>query len=101
MALLILISSVFILNSKGVINEGTINDLHVAAYFAELIGSQSSIWAPKFIWLLRDFCLDLVDDSGSPITAREYMENTFQTEYRYARSKAKFEKVKEILYGSF
>ena len=30
---------------------------------------------PDFVWILRDFVLDLVDPDDNPITANEYLEN--------------------------
>jgi hypothetical protein len=29
-----------------------------------------------FVWILRDFTLNLVDEYGNPITEQEYLENT-------------------------
>ena len=33
---------------------------------------------PDFLWVLRDFSLELQDASGSPITARQYLEQALQ-----------------------
>lgn len=33
---------------------------------------------PSFLWLLRDFALDLVDERGSEITPRQYLENALR-----------------------
>jgi hypothetical protein len=30
---------------------------------------------PDFVWVLRDFILDLVDSEGNAITPNEYLEN--------------------------
>lgn len=30
---------------------------------------------PDFVWVLRDFSLNLVDAEGTPITPNEYLEN--------------------------
>lgn len=42
---------------------GTSNMAELAEYF------------PSFLWLLRDFALDLVDEKSNPITAAQYLEN--------------------------
>jgi hypothetical protein len=30
---------------------------------------------PNFVWVVRDFSLQLIDDKGVHITAKEYLEN--------------------------
>lgn len=34
-----------------------------------------SHYTPKFIWLLRDFTLELTDSKGRKISANQYLEN--------------------------
>jgi len=36
---------------------------------------QLSRFMPKFIWLLRDFMLQIEDDKGRKITSTQYLEN--------------------------
>lgn len=33
---------------------------------------------PDFVWVLRDFSLNLVDSEGHPITPNEYLENALE-----------------------
>ena len=33
---------------------------------------------PDFVWVLRDFSLNLVDGEGQPITPNEYLENALE-----------------------
>lgn len=33
---------------------------------------------PDFVWVLRDFSLNLVDSENSPITPNEYLENALE-----------------------
>ena len=33
---------------------------------------------PDFVWVLRDFILDLVDSEGNSITPNEYLENALE-----------------------
>lgn len=33
---------------------------------------------PSFMWLVRDFALKLVDENGSQITPRQYLENALR-----------------------
>jgi hypothetical protein len=37
------------------------------------LGSGSEGVMPSFVWILRDFSLELVDRVGSPITENEYL----------------------------
>jgi hypothetical protein len=30
---------------------------------------------PNFVWVVRDFSLQLIDDKGTHITQKEYLEN--------------------------
>lgn len=33
---------------------------------------------PDFVWVLRDFALELVDSEHSPITPNQYLENALE-----------------------
>jgi len=37
-------------------------------------------YTPKFIWLLRDFVLEIQDRSGRKISPKEYLENALHDE---------------------
>ena len=66
LALMIIISSLFIYNSKGDINPDSLNDLQLIVQLTDSINIESkndkeemiSELCPKFIWTLRDFELD-------------------------------------------
>lgn len=75
MSLCMLLSSVFLLNTKGVLNEGLLNALSLVCHLAEHMeenGQEAS--KPALLWLLRDFVLQLEDDSGRPLSPDEYLE---------------------------
>jgi len=87
-SLCILLSSYFIYNSMGAIDEQAIDDLHLVLHLAKHIhvkakrsGSvdgerltELSQYFPTFLWVLRDFHLRLVDATGAAISEREYLE---------------------------
>ena len=110
-SLSLLLSSLFVLNTQGAINENALEQLELvlqmtervrareppqpqpAAASAKRSASSSSSSTPSssdsdmaslaahfpdFLWVLRDFFLQLEDASGSPITAREYLENALR-----------------------
>uniref|UniRef100_A0A5F8A082 Guanylate binding protein 3 n=2 Tax=Macaca mulatta TaxID=9544 RepID=A0A5F8A082_MACMU len=85
-ALAILLSSTFVYNSMGTINQQAMDQLHYVTELTHRIRSKSSpdenenedsadfvSFFPDFVWTLRDFSLDLEAD-GQPITADEYLE---------------------------
>ena len=82
-ALIVLISSLFIYNTNGNIDEKSISDLALAAHLSNTVATNAiedkdlviTDLAPKFIWVLRDFVLDKIDpESGEEITSDEYLE---------------------------
>jgi hypothetical protein len=79
-----LMSSFFIFNSKGVIDDPALSSLALVASLAvsSISLSASSIMQrskPKFMWVLRDFVLALEGpDNSSPIPPSEYLENTLR-----------------------
>jgi len=75
MALCALLSSVLVLNTKGALNEGIFNALSLTCHFAEHVeerGNEAS--RPMLLWVLRDFMLDLCDESGNRIAPDDYLE---------------------------
>uniref|UniRef100_A0A2K6R205 Guanylate binding protein 3 n=1 Tax=Rhinopithecus roxellana TaxID=61622 RepID=A0A2K6R205_RHIRO len=85
-ALAVLLSSTFVYNSMGTINQQAMDQLHYVTELTHRIRSKSSpdenenedsadfvSFFPDFVWTLRDFSLDLEAD-GQPLTADEYLE---------------------------
>ena len=82
-ALIVLISSLFIYNTHGNIDERSIGDLALAAHLSNTVVTNIkedkekiiNELAPKFIWVLRDFVLDKIEpESGKEISSNEYLE---------------------------
>ncbi|KAM5323712.1 guanylate-binding protein 1-like isoform 1-T2 [Glossophaga mutica] len=89
-ALAILLSSTFVYNSMGTINQQAMDQLHYVTELTDRIRAKSSPDAnevedsadfvsffPDFVWTLRDFSLDL-EANGQSITADEYLENSLK-----------------------
>jgi len=80
-ALAVLISSLLVFNTRGVISDGAVQSLALAASLASHIFRQHKDVAagtklsPALLWVLRDFALALEDESGKAITAQEYLES--------------------------
>lgn len=106
-ALSILMSSLFIFNSIGSIDEQSINQLSLTTTLSNNIAVATSknssrndeyalsYFTPKFIWLLRDFTLEIQDLQGKNITANQYLENALldeRTAYKNSESNKKIRK---------
>lgn len=82
-SLAVLLSSMFIYNQLGGIDEPAIDSLslvtemtkhiRVRASGGKTTASELGQFSPFFVWLLRDFFLDLVEDNRT-ITPRDYLE---------------------------
>jgi hypothetical protein len=87
-SLTLLLSSYFIYNSMGMIDEHALDKLSLVANLTQNIQVKSnsnktserelSDYFPGFLWLLRDFSLKLEDESGRVITSSQYLENALQ-----------------------
>ena len=81
----ILISSLFIYNSFGTIDENALNNLSLILNLSKNVKLRNSSFEneeeemgkyfPSLLWLLRDFALKLEDNEGNVITAKQYLEN--------------------------
>lgn len=87
--LALLLSSLFVFNSSGAIDESALSNLSLVVNLTKHIqtkagargeddGSDFSVYFPEFLWVVRDFSLQLKDPSGRPISSREYFENALQ-----------------------
>ena len=84
-ALTMLLSSCFIYNSMGIIDENAISSLglvvglgkylQIRANQANSEESRNSLFSPEFYWVVRDFSLQLINKEGMPIQGTDYLEN--------------------------
>jgi len=92
LSLALLLSSYFIYNSVGIIDEHAIDKLglvvnitqniHVRAHTGKADPAELAAYFPSFLWVLRDFSLILEDEkSGKEITAQQYLENALREMY--------------------
>ncbi|XWS18445.1 hypothetical protein CRYUN_Cryun32bG0044300 [Craigia yunnanensis] len=82
-SLAVLLSSMFIYNQMGGIDEAALDSLSLVTQMTKHIrvkaggrtttASELGQFSPIFVWLLRDFYLDLVEDNRK-ITPRDYLE---------------------------
>ena len=92
----ILISSLFIYNSFGTIDEAALSNLSFILNLSKSLKLKNQFqkddddiinnnineenelakYFPCLFWLLRDFVLKLVDSEGNPISSKKYLENS-------------------------
>lgn len=89
-SLALLLSSYFIYNSTGAIDEEAINNLSLVVKVSDhlrLSASKSSSknlknckdnYFPSFLWVVRDFTLRLLNAEGKPITETQYLEDALK-----------------------
>ncbi|KAJ7525877.1 hypothetical protein O6H91_17G071400 [Diphasiastrum complanatum] len=86
-SLAVLLSSMFVYNQMGGIDEAALDRLSLVTEMTKHIRVRASQkqtdademgqFSPVFLWLLRDFYLDLTED-GRKITPKEYLESALQ-----------------------
>ncbi|EDL12050.1 mCG7490, partial [Mus musculus] len=89
-ALAILLSSTFVYNSIGAINQQAMDQLHYVTELTDRIRTRRSpdhqaledsdeyvSFFPDFVWTPRDFCLEL-KTNGQPLSADEYLGNSLK-----------------------
>jgi hypothetical protein len=87
--LALLLSSFFIFNSYGVIDENSLNSLSLvtslAAKIQEMEDEEDAVHLinhfPSLMWVLRDFLLELKDDEGNDISPEQYLEYVLEENY--------------------
>ena len=84
----ILLSSYFVYNSIGSIDENALQNLNFVINLSKYIHLRSGDTEtdpeelanlfPSFLWVVRDFTLQLIDDNGENITPKEYLEKVLE-----------------------
>lgn len=85
--LVLLLSSYFIYNSVGTIDQSAIDNLSLIVNLSKQIqvsknakdnDEQISNYFPSFLWVVRDFTLKLIDTMGNSINQKEYLEEALK-----------------------
>ena len=114
-ALALLLSSYFVINSMGVIDEAAIDRLYMISELGKHICVNSAAdddapaaidpaelagFFPPLCWLLRDFTLTLASD-GEPITEQAYMEKALEPRPQSARRAAERNQIRAAIRDYF
>jgi len=84
----LLISSYFIYNSVGSIDENALNNLQLIINLGKdifkrqseslLVEEDITSQFPRFLWVVRDFSLRMVDKAGNALTEGNYLEKALE-----------------------
>ena len=92
-SLAVLISSFFIYNSMGSIDENALSSLSFVSSLSNHIKVKSSAnsdepeeddpeslrkYMPKFMWVVRDFSLQLMNEKNEAISPQQYLERALE-----------------------
>jgi hypothetical protein len=69
-SLAVLLSTNFIYNSVGSIDETALQTLSLALQLISTIDKDNYSSRPSLLWVIRDFSLQLINDDGIEITSR-------------------------------
>jgi len=111
-SLAILLSSHFIYNSVGSIDENALNNLSLivnltkniqikATNNEELDNEEYANYFPSFLWVVRDFALQLVDENGDNLTQKQYLENALATQNGFSEAVESKNRVRRCLQSFF
>ena len=111
-ALTILISSMFIYNSMGSIDENAVQNLSLVVNLTKNIQIKSNQkmnstddvdsedyaqYFPSFFWVVRDFTLQLVDQKGESISSKEYLEKALALQKGFSDSVESKNRIRRLL----
>eukprot|EP00742_Colponemidia_sp_Colp-10_P005375 GILJ01005743.1.p1 GENE.GILJ01005743.1~~GILJ01005743.1.p1 ORF type:complete len:749 (-),score=118.36 GILJ01005743.1:66-2312(-) len=107
-----LLSSFMIYNSLGSIDENAINNLSFVVNLTKHIhiqatttqeddGTEFSRFFPSFLWVVRDFALELVDTTGRPISSKDYLENALKPQGGFSAQTGSRNRIRTLLTSFF
>lgn len=56
---------------------------------------------PKFLWLLRDFVLEIKNEYGEPMTPHQYLENSLFEQNSYIKSDYQVKNIRRAMVNIF
>lgn len=110
--LALLLSSYFIYNSMGTIDENALQNLSLIVNLSkqlEVSGQkaedvdpdQVSKYFPSFLWVVRDFALRLQDEQKNEISSKQYLENALKDQKGSSDTVEKKNKIRKLIRNYF
>ena len=111
-SLVMLLSSIFIYNSVGSIDEQALENLSLVVNLTKNIhiknnGNEDldfedfSYYMPYFLWVVRDFALELVDQEGETINSKQYLEGALQDQKGFSEQVEQKNQIRHLLRSFF
>lgn len=111
-SLAILLSSYFIYNSAGSIDETALQNLSFVVNLTKHIhiksqqsddpdGEDYAAYFPAFMWVVRDFSLQLVSPEGDPIPPKEYLERALMPQKGFTDAVEDKNRIRRLLKNFF
>ena len=106
--LAVLLSSYFIYNSMGTIDENALQNLSLIINLSKQleVGGQKaedvdpdavSQYFPSFLWVVRDFALQLQDQQRNEISPKQYLENALKEQKGTSDAVEKKNKIRKLI----
>lgn len=109
-ALALLLATNFVYNSRGVIDGNAIEDLSLVVNLSKHIQTSSAQkesggtdfheFFPSFMWVVRDFTLQLLDN-GKKISSKQYLENALKPQGGYSDDAVAKDQIRVLLSDFF
>lgn len=80
-SLAVLLSTNFIYNSVGSIDETALQTLSLALQLLGSIDPENYSSRPSLLWVIRDFSLELVNNNNEVITSNQYLESALTSDH--------------------
>lgn len=111
-SLALLLSSFFIYNSVGSIDETALQNLSLVINLTKHIrlkaqGNEDidpeeyARYFPAFMWVVRDFTLQLMDEDGEPISSKDYFEKSLEPQKGFSDSIEQKNRIRRLLKSFF
>jgi len=112
-SLAILLSSYFLYNSVGSIDESALSNLSLVINLTKHIHIKSKgnneemdteeygTYFPSFMWVVRDFTLQLVNENGDDITPKEYFDKALQEQKGFSDNVEQKNRIRKLLKSFF
>lgn len=59
------------------------------------------LYFPSFMWVVRDFTLQLIDSEGEPISSKDYLEKALETQKGFSDSTEQKNRIRRLLRNFF
>jgi hypothetical protein len=111
--LALLLSSYFIYNSMGTIDENALQNLSLIVNLSNQLQSanrkdgaegdvdEMSKYFPSFLWVVRDFSLKLIDQQNNAITSKQYFENALREQKGTSDAVEKKNRIRRLISNFF